>query len=81
MSFLLGLRAHEAANEERKLTKEQRSAKKVKKLKEDLSLGVHVSVFALLDISNPAKKFKVDQNAQQLYLTGIVKSKTYNIMQ
>ncbi|XP_002156722.2 U4/U6 small nuclear ribonucleoprotein Prp3 [Hydra vulgaris] len=63
---------HEAANEERKLTKEERALKKVKKLKEDLSTGVHTSLYKLLNISNPAKKFKVDTNAQQLYLTGCV---------
>ena len=63
-------RKHEAANEERKLTKEERAMKKIKKLKEDLSTGVHMSLYKLLNISNPAKKFKVDTNAQQLYLTG-----------
>jgi len=62
---------HEAANEERKLSKEERREKKIKKLKEDCSLGVHVAVYKLLDLSNPAKKYKVDMNAQQLYLTGI----------
>jgi len=62
---------HEAANEERKLSKEERTEKKIKKLKEDVSRGVHVSVYRLWDLSNPAKKYKVDMNAQQLYLTGI----------
>ena len=62
---------HEAANEERKLSKEERREKKIKKLKEDLSLGAEVAVYKLLDLSNPAKKYKVDMNAQQLYLTGI----------
>ncbi|XP_057292149.1 U4/U6 small nuclear ribonucleoprotein Prp3-like [Hydractinia symbiolongicarpus] len=63
---------HEAANEERKLSKEERSNKKINKLKEDTSLGVHTAVYQLLDLSNPAKKFKVDTNAQQLYMTGTV---------
>jgi len=63
---------HEQANEERKLTKEQRTEKKIKKLKEDTSLGVHIAVYSLLDLSNPSKKFKVDTNATQLYLTGSV---------
>jgi len=61
---------HEAANEERKLSKEERRDKNISKQKEDTSLGAHVSVFKLLDLSNPAKKYKVDMNAQQLYLTG-----------
>lgn len=63
---------HEQANAERKLSKEERTEKKIKKLKEDTSLGVSISVYSLLDLSNPSKKFKVDTNAQQLYLTGTV---------
>lgn len=65
-------RAHEEANAARKLTKEQRRSKKEKKLKEDTSLGVHVSVYRLRDLTNPAKKFKIEANAKQLYMTGIV---------
>lgn len=41
-------RAHEEANAARKLTTEQRRTKKEKKLKEDTSLGVHVSVYRLV---------------------------------
>jgi len=63
---------HEAANEERKLSKEERTDKKIKKLKEDTSLGVHTAVYRVLNLSNPKKKFKVDTNATQLYLTGAV---------
>ncbi|KAK3102455.1 hypothetical protein FSP39_011493 [Pinctada imbricata] len=65
-------KAHEEANAARKLTKEQRSEKRAKKIKEDTSLGVHISVYRLRDISNPAKKFKVETNAKQLFMTGIV---------
>lgn len=65
-------RAHEEANAARKLTTEQRRSKKEKKLKEDTSLGVHVSVYRLRDLTNPAKKFKIEANAKQLYMTGIV---------
>ncbi|CAN7981526.1 unnamed protein product [Ixodes pacificus] len=64
--------AHEEANASRKLTTEQRREKKVKKLKEDTSRGVHVSVYRLLSLTNPAKKFKVEMNAKQLFLTGCV---------
>ncbi len=56
----------------RKLTPAQRSAKKVAKMKEDLSCGVHVTVYRVHDLSKPAIKFKVDMNAQQLHLTGCV---------
>lgn len=65
-------KAHEEANAARKLTKEQRREKKISKIKEDTSLGVHVSVYRVNDLSNPSKKFKVETNAKQLYMTGIV---------
>ena len=63
-------RKHEKANAERKLTPEERKAKKLRKQKEDLSCGVHVTVYRVRDMSNPAEKFKVDMNAQQFHLTG-----------
>ncbi|XP_036371457.1 U4/U6 small nuclear ribonucleoprotein Prp3-like [Megalops cyprinoides] len=65
-------RAHEEANAARKLTAEQRKEKMVKKLKEDLSQGVHIAVYRIRNLTNPAKKFKVEANAAQLYLTGTV---------
>lgn len=63
-------RAHEAANAARKLTPEARREKNIKKIKEDTSLGVHVAVFRIDDLHDPQKKYKVDINAQQYYLTG-----------
>lgn len=63
-------RAHEAANAARKLTPQARREKNIKKLKEDTSLGVHVAVFRIDDLHDPQKKYKVDVNAQQYYLTG-----------
>ncbi|XP_041798598.1 U4/U6 small nuclear ribonucleoprotein Prp3 [Chelmon rostratus] len=65
-------KAHEEANAARKLTSEQRKEKKVKKLKEDLTDGVHIAVYRIRNLQNPAKKFKVEANANQLYLTGTV---------
>lgn len=65
-------RAHEAANAARKLTPEARREKTIRKLKEDTSLGVHVAVFRLTELKNPQRKYKVDINAQQLYLTGML---------
>ncbi|NWV75466.1 PRPF3 protein, partial [Dasyornis broadbenti] len=65
-------KAHEEANAARKLTAEQRKAKKVKKLREDVSQGVHIAVYRVRNLSNPAKKFKIEANAGQLYLTGVV---------
>ncbi|XP_060559234.1 U4/U6 small nuclear ribonucleoprotein Prp3-like isoform X1 [Ruditapes philippinarum] len=65
-------KAHEEANAARKLTKEQRREKKISKIKEDTSLGVHIAVYRVKDLSNPSKKFKVETNAKQLFMTGIV---------
>ncbi|NXR57612.1 PRPF3 protein, partial [Rhadina sibilatrix] len=65
-------KAHEEANSARKLTAEQRKAKKVKKLKEDVSQGVHIAVYRVQNLSNPEKKIKIEVNAGQLYLTGVV---------
>ena len=39
------LKAHEDANAARKLTPQQRKEKKISKIKEDTSTGVHVSVY------------------------------------
>ena len=44
----------------------------MRKLKEDTSLGVHVSVYRVRDFRNPSRKFKVEANANQLFMTGIV---------
>ncbi|KAL5019959.1 hypothetical protein ScPMuIL_002851 [Solemya velum] len=65
-------RAHEETNLARKLTTDQRREKKIKKMTEDTSLGVHVSVYRIKDLTNPAKKFKIEANAKQLLMTGIV---------
>lgn len=64
---------HEDANQSRKLTDEQKREKKIKKLKEDTSMGVQVSVYRIRDLHNvQSKKFKVETNAKQLFMTGIV---------
>ncbi|XP_061574391.1 U4/U6 small nuclear ribonucleoprotein Prp3 [Cololabis saira] len=74
-------KAHEEANAARKLTAEQRKDKKVKKLREDLTNGVHIAVYRIRNLQNPAKKFKVEANANQLYLTGtVVLHKDVNIV-
>jgi U4/U6 small nuclear ribonucleoprotein PRP3 len=65
-------KAHEDANASRKLTHEQRREKKIKKLKEDTTMGVNVSVYRIKDLSNQAKKYKVETNAKQLFMTGVV---------
>lgn len=67
------LKAHEDANAARRLTADQRREKKARKIKEDTTLGVHVAVYRIRDLlNNASKKFKVETNAKQLYLTGCV---------
>uniref|UniRef100_A0A0N5AQE5 U4/U6 small nuclear ribonucleoprotein Prp3 n=1 Tax=Syphacia muris TaxID=451379 RepID=A0A0N5AQE5_9BILA len=65
-------RKHEAANASRKLTKEQKSEKKIRKIKEDTSLAVNVAVYKVKSLAHPAKKFKVEMNARQLHMTGLI---------
>ncbi|XP_064082597.1 U4/U6 small nuclear ribonucleoprotein Prp3-like isoform X1 [Macrobrachium nipponense] len=66
------LKAHQDANAARKLTPDQRREKKVRKIREDTSTGVQVSVYKVTDFSNGSHKFKVETNAKQLYMTGTV---------
>ncbi|PNF24141.1 U4/U6 small nuclear ribonucleoprotein Prp3 [Cryptotermes secundus] len=65
-------KAHEEANAARRLTADQRREKKVRKLKEDTTLGVSVAVYRVKELSNASKKFKVETNAKQLFMTGCV---------
>ncbi|OQR77305.1 U4/U6 small nuclear ribonucleoprotein Prp3-like [Tropilaelaps mercedesae] len=65
-------REHEQANKARKLTDEQRREKKTRKIHEDTSLGVHVSLYRLLSLASQSKRFKVETNAKQLQMTGCV---------
>jgi len=74
-------REHEESNAARKLTDEQRKEKRIRRIKEDTTLGVHVSVYRVLNLSNPTKKFKIETNAKQLMMTGIaVLYKNINIV-
>ena len=63
-------RKHEAANAARKLTPEERKAKNLKKIKEDVSCGIHVIVFRVRDLRHPAIKFKVSSTEVQLCTLG-----------
>ena len=63
---------HEAANAQRKLTPAQRKAKNCKKLQEDTSAGVNVAVYRVKNLQNPAKKWKLEKNASQLFMSGTV---------
>ena len=61
---------HEKMNAERKLTKEQRSEKRDRKLTEDTSEAVSVALFLVKDMSHRYHRTKVDLNAQQNKITG-----------
>eukprot|EP01038_Epipyxis_sp_PR26KG_P014609 gene14609-19618_t len=62
---------HEMRNQAAKLTPKERKEKKIRKLTEDTSKSVNVAVFNIADFSNLKHRFKVDVNAQQLFLSGI----------
>ncbi|CAB4065847.1 PRPF3 [Lepeophtheirus salmonis] len=66
------LATHTQMNEDRKLTPEQRKEKMIRKLKEDTSGGVSVAVYRIKSLGNQSKKFKVETNAKQLYMTGTI---------
>ena len=63
-------KAHEEANAARKLTAEQKKDKRIRKLKEDTSNAVCISMYRVASLRDPAKKFKVEMNSKQLYMTG-----------
>ncbi|KJE96520.1 pre-mRNA processing factor PRP3 [Capsaspora owczarzaki ATCC 30864] len=63
---------HLADNESRKLKPEERRAKRLEKRMRDTQFSVNVAVFLVKDLSNPRYRYKVDINAQQYLLTGIV---------
>ncbi|XP_025832417.1 U4/U6 small nuclear ribonucleoprotein Prp3 isoform X2 [Agrilus planipennis] len=66
-------KAHEDANAARQLTAEQKRHKNIKKIKEDTTNGVHVSIYRIRDLFELAsKKFKIETNAKQLMMTGCV---------
>jgi len=62
---------HLRANEERKLTKEQRHEKLAANQEKDLARGIHVLVFRIETLANGRHRYKININAEQLALTGI----------
>lgn len=63
---------HEAANEDRKLTKEQRAEKLQQQQAADEAKGVKVCVFRVDNLSSGKHRYQVDINAKQNALMGIV---------
>eukprot|EP01102_Stenamoeba_stenopodia_P015141 TRINITY_DN512_c0_g1_i1.p1 TRINITY_DN512_c0_g1~~TRINITY_DN512_c0_g1_i1.p1 ORF type:complete len:781 (+),score=284.48 TRINITY_DN512_c0_g1_i1:88-2430(+) len=64
------MKNHQMRNEERKLTKEQRSEKLRKKYTEDTSVQTHVAVYQVDDLRDNRKKAKIRKNAVQNNFTG-----------
>ncbi|KAI0484016.1 putative U4/U6 small nuclear ribonucleoprotein [Xylariaceae sp. FL0804] len=63
---------HVAANEERKLTREQRHDKLARQQEQDVARGVRQLVFRVGSLANGQHRFKVAKNAEQLGLAGLV---------
>lgn len=70
---------HEMRNQAAKLTPKERKEKKIRKLQEDTSKGVYAAVFRVTDFSSLKHRFKVDVNAQQLFLSGIGKDALFSV--
>ncbi|PSR79148.1 pre-mRNA processing factor 3 [Coniella lustricola] len=62
---------HLQANEERKLTKEQKHEKLVGNQEKDAAKSLHLLVFKVGSLANGQHRFKIQKNAEQLALTGI----------
>lgn len=62
---------HESANEERKLTKDQRREKLASQQERDADKGILVSVYRIDSLANGRNRFKVSKNAEQNALTGV----------
>ncbi|KAI1737215.1 pre-mRNA processing factor 3-domain-containing protein [Xylaria scruposa] len=63
---------HMETNEERKLTKDQRHEKLARNQEKDLAKGVHMLAFKVNSLANGQHRFKINKNAEQNDLKGIV---------
>ncbi|KAJ7190948.1 pre-mRNA processing factor 3-domain-containing protein [Mycena pura] len=62
---------HDKLNSERKLTDEQRREKVETKKAEEDKRGIHGAIFKVKILSDPAHRFKVRKNAEQMNMTGL----------
>ncbi|KAL2844212.1 pre-mRNA processing factor 3-domain-containing protein [Aspergillus pseudodeflectus] len=62
---------HETANEERKLTKEQRHEKLARQQEQDAEKGLFMTVYRIDTLANGRHRFKISKNAEQNALTGV----------
>lgn len=68
------LKAHIEHNQSKMLTLEEKRAKKLRKIQEDLSVtGVWVSVYRILSLSKQSRKLKIiEKKAKELTMTGTI---------
>lgn len=68
------LKAHIEHNQSKKLTLEEKRAKKLRKIQEDLTVtGVWVAVYRILSLSKQSRKLKIiEQKAKELTMTGTI---------
>ncbi|KAL2823349.1 pre-mRNA processing factor 3-domain-containing protein [Aspergillus cavernicola] len=62
---------HETANQERKLTKEERHEKLARQQDQDAEKGLFMTVYRIDSLANGRHRFKVSKNAEQNALTGV----------
>ncbi|KAJ0424819.1 pre-mRNA processing factor 3-domain-containing protein [Aspergillus carlsbadensis] len=62
---------HETANEDRKLTKEQRHEKLARQQEQDAEKGLFMTVYRIDTLANGRHRFKISKNAEQNALTGV----------
>lgn len=62
---------HLEANEERKLTKEQRLEKLANQQERDAARGLSMCVYKIDNLANGRNRFKINKNAEQNALTGV----------
>ncbi|PIS50164.1 hypothetical protein CJI97_004854 [Candidozyma auris] len=63
---------HMKTNEERRLTPEQRHEKTKQRLERDLDRGIFTTVYRVDSLDNKQHQFKVDINAKQMELHGVM---------
>ena len=62
---------HENANEDRKLTKDQRREKLANQQEKDADMGIFQSVYRIDSLANGRNRFKISKNAEQNALSGV----------
>jgi len=65
------LQQHLERNAKKKLTKDQKAEKNMRKLRRDSAAECRVAVFRVENLAHGAHKFKINMNAQQLALNGV----------